>query len=304
MNVLINHIYTHYKQQDYLVKDIALHEDTKETYVVYQALYGEKKTWIRTLKSWCSKVIVDGKNMPRFKIQHLFSDLPKDILTYILSIISDPTAYLALIRCNKLLYKLHRPLVDNKKKQFVRCVKGDHIKYYILPNGWKHGPFTGSTIQCNYKDNKLDGEHIEYWQDHSICTYKIYKDNKLNGEYKKYHKNGELHIVSFYKDNKLDGEYIEYRKDRTLKSYKVYKDDKINGKYIKYWQNGEDVHIIGYSYDNLPEGEYIEYWENGIIQKHCFYKNGKLHGKYEYFDRTGISQGVNYFEDGRKKIED
>ena len=52
----INGIYKHFKGDKYLVIDIAVDSETKEKYVVYRALYGENKLYIRPIEMFLSEV--------------------------------------------------------------------------------------------------------------------------------------------------------------------------------------------------------------------------------------------------------
>lgn len=62
----IGKVYRHYKGKEYLVLHIAKHSETLEDMVVYQALYGEKRIWVRPLKMFLEQVEVDGKIINRF----------------------------------------------------------------------------------------------------------------------------------------------------------------------------------------------------------------------------------------------
>lgn len=61
-------IYKHYKGNLYEVIDIALHSETLEEMVVYKALYGDFKIWVRPLSMWDELVERDGKRIPRFEL--------------------------------------------------------------------------------------------------------------------------------------------------------------------------------------------------------------------------------------------
>ena len=58
--------YRHFKGGEYEVLTLALHSETGETMVVYRALYGEKKVWVRPASMWNETVEWDGKTVPRF----------------------------------------------------------------------------------------------------------------------------------------------------------------------------------------------------------------------------------------------
>ena len=58
--------YRHFKGGEYEVLFTATHSETGELYVVYRALYGEKKVWIRPASMWNEKVERDGKRFLRF----------------------------------------------------------------------------------------------------------------------------------------------------------------------------------------------------------------------------------------------
>ncbi len=60
-------VYCHYKGKEYEVLYTAKHSETLEEMVVYRALYGEGKVWVRPLSMWNESVDVDGKQVPRFK---------------------------------------------------------------------------------------------------------------------------------------------------------------------------------------------------------------------------------------------
>lgn len=61
--------YQHYKGNFYKVIGVAKHSETLEDLVVYETLYDNprSKLWVRPLKMFTENVIIDGKEMPRFK---------------------------------------------------------------------------------------------------------------------------------------------------------------------------------------------------------------------------------------------
>ena len=59
-------VYRHYKGGFYEVMGFAVHSETLEDMVIYKALYGEMKTWVRPLAMWRELVDVEGEKVSRF----------------------------------------------------------------------------------------------------------------------------------------------------------------------------------------------------------------------------------------------
>ena len=58
--------YRHFKGKEYEVLMLACDSETEEETVVYRALYGEGKVWVRPAKMWFEQVERDGKTYQRF----------------------------------------------------------------------------------------------------------------------------------------------------------------------------------------------------------------------------------------------
>ena len=69
----INHIYRHFKGDQYLVVGIATHSETDEDMVVYRQLYGDGKLYVRPLDMFLSEV--DHKKYPDVKQKYRFQEL-------------------------------------------------------------------------------------------------------------------------------------------------------------------------------------------------------------------------------------
>lgn len=61
-------IYRHYKGNSYEVIGIASHSETLEPMVVYRALYGEQRLWVRPASMWNEEVEVCGERVKRFTL--------------------------------------------------------------------------------------------------------------------------------------------------------------------------------------------------------------------------------------------
>lgn len=60
-------LYRHFKGNLYALIGIASHSETLEPMVVYKALYGEQKLWVRPAAMWSEIVDKDGYHGPRFQ---------------------------------------------------------------------------------------------------------------------------------------------------------------------------------------------------------------------------------------------
>ena len=69
--------YRHFKGNDYEVVLVARDVETEEPVVVYQALYGERGHWVRTVADFTAHVSRDGYDGPRFTPHCLSPDVAR-----------------------------------------------------------------------------------------------------------------------------------------------------------------------------------------------------------------------------------
>lgn len=65
--IILGGHYRHFKGNEYKVLYVALHSETLEKYIVYEALYGNHDTWIRPYDMWSEAVEYEGKTKKRFE---------------------------------------------------------------------------------------------------------------------------------------------------------------------------------------------------------------------------------------------
>lgn len=61
MSFIKKGIYRHYKGNLYEVIDVARHSESLEDMVVYRALYGDFKLWVRPLKMFLEDIEINGE---------------------------------------------------------------------------------------------------------------------------------------------------------------------------------------------------------------------------------------------------
>lgn len=72
-------IYRHYKGNLYQITAVALHTETEEKMVVYQALYGDFKHYVRPLEMFMEKVKIEDKFINRFELVNMNNNKENDI---------------------------------------------------------------------------------------------------------------------------------------------------------------------------------------------------------------------------------
>ena len=69
--IKINGIYKHFKGDLYIVLDIGYDSETCEKVVIYRALYGEHKLWVRSYDSFIAEV---NKNNCKYRFTEIKID--------------------------------------------------------------------------------------------------------------------------------------------------------------------------------------------------------------------------------------
>jgi len=74
--IKIGRVYRHFKGNFYYIEDIAIHSETREEYVVYKALYGEYKTFIRPKNMFLEEADINREdNVKKQKYRFQLVDL-------------------------------------------------------------------------------------------------------------------------------------------------------------------------------------------------------------------------------------
>ena len=66
MNEIRPGLYRHFKGNEYRVLYTATHSETLEEMVVYRALYGERRIWVRPAAMWRDRIETEHGTVERF----------------------------------------------------------------------------------------------------------------------------------------------------------------------------------------------------------------------------------------------
>ena len=163
---------------------------------------------------------------------------------------------------------------------------------YIQTQIIENLPFIIDDQDCIYSFVSDENEHyftytLKNEQLNGIFIYNMFDikiqcefvDNKLNGNYYEYDCDGELEYMIQFKDNQYNGKYITYLSKKLVYEEKHYKDNVLHGAYSLYYNNGR-IKKIAYYYNGILHGAYFEFSEDGETLVECEYRNGKLNGQY------------------------
>jgi antitoxin component YwqK of YwqJK toxin-antitoxin module len=120
---------------------------------------------------------------------------------------------------------------------------------------------------------KLDGEHVDYYNNETIYSRYYLKNGKNEGEKVSYYENGKIRNTENYSENVLQGQIKSYDKEGTIsREYNVNKGS-LEGDYIVYYKDGSIKSKYHYKNDK-QDGEQIECSEDGSITNTYMFKDG------------------------------
>ena len=157
-----------------------------------------------------------------------------------------------------------------------------------------------------FKNNVADGTFISYYQNGNIKEKHTYKNGNEEGEGIFYYENGKLEEKYFMKNGKLDGEAINYFEDGKIKNKaifkdgvtleeEIYKDNEIRKNTFK---NGEIVQQDIYSKNKILKAKKF-LLENGKIKIISYYENGNKQEEVFVINELFDGEAFKYYPSGK-----
>ena len=170
---------------------------------------------------------------------------------------------------------------EGEFKTFLRNSKNAGSVFY------KNGKIIKSTLINSMKDNASFSilTDINYNSNsHEIVTdefpngllkqyFTFNKDELLDGESRQYYEEGDIKSISPFKNNVADGTFISYYQNGNIKEKHTYKNGNEEGEGIFYYENGklEEKYFMK---NGKLDGEAINYFEDGKIKNKAIFKDG------------------------------
>ena len=162
-----------------------------------------------------------------------------------------------------------------------------------------------------FKNNIPDGVFISYYQNGNIKEKHTYKNGNEEGEGLFYYENAKLEEKYFMKNGKLDGEATAYFEDGKIRNKSIfkdgvkleeetYKDDEIRKNTFK---NGEIVQQDIYSKNKILKAK-KSLLENGKMKIISYYENGNKQEEVFVINELFDGEALVYYPSGKLKEKD
>ena len=172
----------------------------------------------------------------------------------------------------------------NGKKYVNAIYKNDslHSKYESFNK-------KGALVQRKYfKSGSLDSIYKSYFKvgEKNLEFYIPYKNDKIEGEALEYYENGDLYEKSFYVSGKINGVKTRYHANKKISSEINYLEGELSGSYKSYHTNGKP-NEVGQSLEGFYDGPWKMYYSDGTLQSEFSYEKGSLNDLYKFYDTDG-----------------
>tara|TARA_Y100000589_G_scaffold317298_1_gene343082 strand:+ start:10460 stop:13810 length:3351 start_codon:yes stop_codon:yes gene_type:complete len=202
-------------------------------------------------------------------------------------------------------YSMYGGLVEHSFYKEGKA-NGQTVLNYEIGEGFKH-------YVATQKDDKIEGELIEYYDSGEKRNTKNFVDNVRQGESITYYRNGQVYDKVNYVDGKMEGDYISYYRNGKIYKQGKYKKGTAIGEWKTFYIDGTLNTVENFDEKGKLNGHITVYDYDGKIYYEYDYLKGDLVA-YKYYDKQGNvikeskkSKGKFWFEgyypNGIKKLE-
>lgn len=166
-------------------------------------------------------------------------------------------------------------------------------KYDLIEKHDENGVLTES-YNIDRETGQIEGIHYKYYPNGKVEQQSDFKNNKLEGNRILFYENGDTLIVETYQNAEYEGPYKSYFEGNIIESKGQYIGGKMNGEWQFFYKNNQVKEIVHFK-DNEEDGPFIEYHDNGNIKAKGTYKTtsenindqNREHGPLELYDEDG-----------------
>lgn len=149
-------------------------------------------------------------------------------------------------------------------------------------------------LKCRFVNGLLVGDYKSYYNG-KLQEHRTYRNGKIHGKCIYYFENGQIMEIAYYKNNKYHGPYEEYNEASIIIKKCSYKNDDLINDYKEWYDSGFLKKHYFYLEGEILHGSYKDYYENGQISDERNYINGELHGTCTEYGPSGyVVEIVNY----------
>ncbi len=159
-------------------------------------------------------------------------------------------------------------------------------------NGWKQGVWEkyydngNPKYKANFKDDKLVGELIRFFEDGTPSVKIVYDETGEYGDASLYNTKGKIIAEGKYYRQLKDSTWTFFSESSEKRATEEYIKGKRNGKTLIFYPGGKVAEEINWK-DDLKEGDWIQYFRSGKLKAKSQHKKGKLEDSYIFYFENG-----------------
>ncbi len=149
------------------------------------------------------------------------------------------------------------------------------------------------SFQIDKETGLIEGVHYKYFPNGNVEQQSDYKNNKLEGKRILFYENGDTLIIESYANARYVGLYKSFHPGNVLESEGNYAAGMMDGEWTFYYDNKQIKEVVQFI-ENEENGPFLEYHKNGKLKAKGAYKTteanidaNREHGPLELYDEEG-----------------